>query len=87
MVGVGAVDEDLHLGVAKAQLPREVRADTNDAVHLSREHEFLACGIEVMSCARKIRRELEAGSQLVASGDGSSSTTATGTFFTSSDNP
>ena len=88
-VGVGAVDDDLHLGVAQGQAPREVGADADDAVDLvAPASAAAASAIERQRCGR--RNRARAGSwrpARCASGDGSSSTTATGTFFTSSDRP
>jgi len=43
-VGVGAVDEKLHLGIAKRQVAGEIGPDADDAVHLSGEHEFPCLG-------------------------------------------
>jgi hypothetical protein len=43
-VRVSAVNYDLHLGIAVAHLPREIRADADDAINPARENKFLRLG-------------------------------------------
>jgi hypothetical protein len=41
MVGIDTVDEYLNLGISNTQLPAKIRADTDNAVDFSGEHEIL----------------------------------------------
>ena len=86
-VGVGPVDEELHLGVAEASCRaksgrmRTIPSTLRSSISCSRlRHRGQQSRVEV-------GRELKPAASSVASGEGSSRTTATGTFFTSSDRP
>ncbi len=70
LVGVGPVDEDLSLGVAEAQAPREVGADTDDPVHLPGEHQLPCPRHRGEEPRLEVRRELEAGGQFHGVGRG-----------------
>jgi len=62
VIGVGPVDQELHLGVPAAQVPGEVRPDADDAVDFAGEHELLGQRHGSQELHVEVRGQLEAGS-------------------------
>ena len=84
-IGVGAVNEHLNLAVAQARASVKIRADANDAVDFVGEQKLPRPRHRCQQSCLEIRREWKPAASSVAVGRWASSTTATGTFLTSSE--
>jgi hypothetical protein len=61
VIGVGAVNENLHIRLAEVDMASEVGTQSNDAVHLAGEHQIVRFGHRRQNLCVEVRRKLKTG--------------------------